>query len=637
MFYSHEVLTSRKYGIATVWLVATLGQKSALKKVSRKAILDVDVAKACETIVAPEAPLALRLQSNLLYGLTRVYSQQCAYVLTDAEAARNTVRQVVRLMKQANLEEDGNKAKREQLILQDDPNFLPALDLMPVDLDNLDFDINHDTQTTLSPESPQYTSSQHSIGGLMIPPSRSSFIGGPVGGLDLLSVRGDYGSGTQGRTGMVLEDDDLGFVIETDGTFREEEPQPSKADRPVPVGIGGLRLYSQLHSPPRPPTNLDDGFTQIQDDFISGEQYSMRDDPPTSPSGLVTATAVRRTQPKQHKPVPRDTTTTLRNHDLNRWSAEYLQNMHEATKQRRPAKLAAIAKKNAAHWVLSADSALGEGILGPLDMFSGRQLLSTFNQYFRKREREDDESPETSRRVRQRTDTSSADAGRDMKDDEGFMPVMDDYSIEQGREAPTSIDDRHLSSIFPWNQSAGSRGLTDIGHPTSASCGGGAQLNLLGRSRSRLTSASPLVGRGRTSDVDDHLQLPGSDFAMGGMKDDEQFELFGAAAQVDTQTAAQSQWQRTILSSESGNFLLFLQNVIEEENQLRGDEPVAVDEDEQPLTGSIDFDTLLPIDINSYIVAAQAFLHVLALGNKNLLSVAQDEPFGSITLRANLV
>lgn len=60
------VLTNRKYGVATVWLVATLGSKSALKRVSRKAILDVDVQKACETIGEPEAPMALRLSSNLL-------------------------------------------------------------------------------------------------------------------------------------------------------------------------------------------------------------------------------------------------------------------------------------------------------------------------------------------------------------------------------------------------------------------------------------------------------------------------------------------------------------------------------------------------------------------------------------------
>ena len=47
-------------------LVATLGAKSNLKKVNRKDILNVNVPKACNTIIAPDAPMALRLQSNLL-------------------------------------------------------------------------------------------------------------------------------------------------------------------------------------------------------------------------------------------------------------------------------------------------------------------------------------------------------------------------------------------------------------------------------------------------------------------------------------------------------------------------------------------------------------------------------------------
>ena len=48
-------------------LVATLGSKSVLKKVTRKAILDVDVRKTCETIIDPSVSMALRLQGNLLY------------------------------------------------------------------------------------------------------------------------------------------------------------------------------------------------------------------------------------------------------------------------------------------------------------------------------------------------------------------------------------------------------------------------------------------------------------------------------------------------------------------------------------------------------------------------------------------
>lgn len=104
MFYSHEstfpnatarsracqltilslkVLTSREGGVATVWyvlpmkaesqhsaeidrLVATLGSRSNSKKINRKAILDVNVPKTCSIIIQPEAPMALRLQSNLL-------------------------------------------------------------------------------------------------------------------------------------------------------------------------------------------------------------------------------------------------------------------------------------------------------------------------------------------------------------------------------------------------------------------------------------------------------------------------------------------------------------------------------------------------------------------------------------------
>lgn len=48
-------------------LVATLGSRSNLKRVNRKAILDVDVPKTCEIIITPEVPMALRLQSNLLW------------------------------------------------------------------------------------------------------------------------------------------------------------------------------------------------------------------------------------------------------------------------------------------------------------------------------------------------------------------------------------------------------------------------------------------------------------------------------------------------------------------------------------------------------------------------------------------
>ena len=63
----HPKLITSTANRSLLRLVATLGSKSNLKKVSRKAILDVDVIKTCDTIIEPAAPMALRLSGNLLY------------------------------------------------------------------------------------------------------------------------------------------------------------------------------------------------------------------------------------------------------------------------------------------------------------------------------------------------------------------------------------------------------------------------------------------------------------------------------------------------------------------------------------------------------------------------------------------
>lgn len=108
----------------------------------------------------------------------------------------------------------------DNLVLQDDPNFLPDFDLMPVDLDRLDFNATsgEESQRTLSPHDSQISLSQHYAGDLIIPPSASSFLGGPVGGFGGLSVRGDSGAGRRFEPAGFL-DDDLGISIEPDGTM----------------------------------------------------------------------------------------------------------------------------------------------------------------------------------------------------------------------------------------------------------------------------------------------------------------------------------------------------------------------------------------------------------------------------------
>lgn len=110
-------------------------------------------------------------------------------------------------------------------MLQVDPNFLPDFDLMPINLERMDFDMTttEDSQrSTLSPHSSQLTGvgigSQQDIGGIMIPPSASSLIGGPVGGFGSFGVRGDSGAGTRVDGGGFL-DDDIGLTIDGDGNL----------------------------------------------------------------------------------------------------------------------------------------------------------------------------------------------------------------------------------------------------------------------------------------------------------------------------------------------------------------------------------------------------------------------------------
>ncbi|KAL9943906.1 hypothetical protein ACHAQF_000836 [Verticillium nonalfalfae] len=81
-------------------LVATVGPRGGALKVTRKAIQEVNVRKACETILQPGAPLALRVQGNLLYGVSRVFAQQCVYVLGDAEKTRTDMQMFYQLLAQ---------------------------------------------------------------------------------------------------------------------------------------------------------------------------------------------------------------------------------------------------------------------------------------------------------------------------------------------------------------------------------------------------------------------------------------------------------------------------------------------------------------------------------------------------------
>lgn len=226
--------------------------------------------------------------------------------------------------------------------------------------------------------------------------------------------------------------------------------------------------------------------------------------------------------------------------------------------------------------------------------------------------------------------------------------MHDSSNPEIGRDAASALQDHPSSAQMPWNlsqslhshQRAASSSIHKHGHP---------------RSR-RHTTASPLIDRGsalpegmvqfpmlddqvmygRSDDgVDggDMLPPPRSASRKGYSSSQVDFEMFGPAAQVDTQTAATSQWVNDILDRESGNFFEYVRNTIAEK---AGDELLGGEEE---VEGEVTFEELFDPSVNSAAVTAQAFYHVLSLANKGRVWVDQDigdeeeaEPFGEIRI-----
>ena len=218
--------------------------------------------------------------------------------------------------------------------------------------------------------------------------------------------------------------------------------------------------------------------------------------------------------------------------------------------------------------------------------------------------------------------------------------------IEVGRDAPPALEDQS----FPWNLSVSATGsrpgsvTRPLGLPASVGRSGslvGPGVGVptsLDRRTSRITSASPLLGRSGQRYSSLELPIPENDDELLGLQEmsasneAEDFQLYGPAAGVSTQVAAESQWMRATLDKESGNFLDFVKTEIEGRRLALG---VAEEEFAEPtgLPNAVLFENLLPPFQHTKIVAAQALHHVLALATKGLIDVQQDMAYGPIILR----
>ncbi|EJT97869.1 hypothetical protein DACRYDRAFT_119082 [Dacryopinax primogenitus] len=141
MFFTPELLQRRDSGFGLIWLAATLGSKSALRKLPRKGILSADIPQLCEMISSPPEPLALRLSANLMVGVIRVYHARHDIWAADVTHTFTNLKKAVNAM----YAESGALAlEMPQGTIRADMITLPdAGDRTAIDF-NIDFDFNFD-------------------------------------------------------------------------------------------------------------------------------------------------------------------------------------------------------------------------------------------------------------------------------------------------------------------------------------------------------------------------------------------------------------------------------------------------------------------------------------------------------------
>ncbi|KAK8070905.1 hypothetical protein PG997_011108 [Apiospora hydei] len=680
MFYSHEILTDRQYGVATIWIVATIGSRSQTKRVTRKAIQDVEIQKAVEKIIEPGAPIALRLQGSLLFGVSGVFKQQCQYLLTDAQKVNFHMNAFFKNMARNELDPAAGQGRRENLMIMDDPDFASGfIPQMPA------FNANADMYLVNSNgrNNTQKTSSQMSPPSLM-PPGSGSASSQDRFELQLDVPRSDtpdHNFLPQGLQGLSSgqKPAPLGGMGDV---FGEEELGPS-ADWGLNIAEDGSIVENavvepdifgeELDLPPMPSIEGGDNFPQLvtqqpkiddQGDIIMMDEQPLpdvealpqdeRDDQKaydqTSPEPDKQGTTTQRKR-KRRVILPDDRLEISRN-DLRDWQDPdaYREN---CCKPKRRLTTATEARKNAIHLTFGLGLAnIGQnlgipGMIHPLAVqYSGDSLftamtgLEVFNDQDRggrKRPRsasegiEDAESEE--RRVRPRLEEQGDvehHQGRGDQNGDNVFALGDDgldQLSEIGRERQSALDD-HPSSAHPWDRHSSAV-------PGSSVRG---QQPQFGRDQ----PSSPLNKRaGSVQDIvrySDSGDVGGGDlgFGFGGVGGDSNgsgsdrggfFPLPAGGGNNGLNPQKGNQYAREFLDREGANFLSYIEQTIAESGERRHDE------DFELQRKWIGFDDVF-VPARTGRATAQAFYHVLGLVTKGIMMVEQvgmpQEPFGEI-------
>ncbi|KAI1176406.1 Rec8 like protein-domain-containing protein [Nemania sp. FL0916] len=669
MFYSHEILTSRQYGVATVWLVATIGNNSSARKVSRKAIQEVDVRRACGKILEPGAPIALRLQGNLLYGISRVHNQQCTYLVTDAKKIQDQMKLFFRAFPGNQLDPEAGRTRPENNLVEDDPAFDPLMPIPQFQFETLiaSHEISQKTSSQMSPLGSQFSGSHRSSHGFAVQldighSSSASYHGSPFGLEGLYSVQNpsdkplglpdDDVFGMQGDWGFDI--DENGNIIESAGPMIiDEEPQLP----PLPSITGEGEA----------PTNImqldDQPAFDRQGDVIMQEEPLPEAEPFPEPqhpapqqenvgsAGQAVARRKRKLRIDDHNEISRK--------QLRIWQSDYLELCGS-----HPTRLisAGQAKRNA--MLLTFGLGLGNigqhigvpGLVHPLAVsFSGDALFTTVTGIEVEKSRGkrrtaseaiEDSAQEEDRHVRPRL-TGNEEKEEQARAVEQDAPIIVDDPfahgppLEIGREAEHPMSDQHLSStLLPWNRGSSAVPGSSARPPSRAQQG--------------RDLSSPLGRRGNLQDIvrysDDAVK---AEFGSGGNFDgglgsaDSSYDMnpvpglefqgqnTGVEPGVQI-TQAQNNHPFAELDREGHNFVTFAQDAISRDGERRQDADFEMNRK------WLAFDDLFVPQATPRATAAQAFYHTLCLVTKGKMYVEQDdaadeESFGAIWLGTQII
>lgn len=138
------LLKSSDHGVATAWLLSTLGSRSKYKNICKRDVLTSSIPSTCNII--KNSPIPLKFSSNLMFGIVLLYRQKVDYCFSDVIHTKTKIQRdlLFRGLELKGLDEadsgihdedtistQSNSVKKADVIyLKDDPLFNVDFDLV---------------------------------------------------------------------------------------------------------------------------------------------------------------------------------------------------------------------------------------------------------------------------------------------------------------------------------------------------------------------------------------------------------------------------------------------------------------------------------------------------------------------------